>query len=310
MADGSGGDGDRTDPATEGESVAFSADSKGEATDWTPSWSQGRPDYGWSPSGTDEDKKVARHLWTRVARRGLDRRVIRRAALPVAVFVGVVVAGVAGLSALADVGVVDATFWLLELTGIELHFQENAGPERLTKAYGIVVRVALVLSAIWIGETVLTAAFGGQIQEELKFMHIQREIDDLTDHVIICGYGIFGRTIANRLREAEQGVVAIELDSNEIEQIDAEEMLAIEGDARNEAVLRDAGIERARAVVAAIDESNANIQIAITASQIAPDVRMIVRVGDEMYESVARRAGADEVVIPEVVSGEQVSDLL
>lgn len=214
------------------------------------------------------------------------------------------------MSALADVGALEATFWLLDLTGVELHYQEHAGPERLTKAFAILVRVALVLSAIWIGETVLTAAFGGQIQEELRLVHTQREINDLTDHVIICGYGIFGRTIANRLREQGQGVVAIERDPSEFEQIDSEEMLAIEGDARREEALRDAGIERARATVAAVDESNVNIQIAITASQIAPDVRVIVRVGDEMYESVARRAGADEVVIPEVVSGEQVTDFL
>lgn len=245
-----------------------------------------------------------------MASRGIDRPLVRRAAVPVAAFVGVVVGGVAGLSALSDVGAVEATFWLLDLTSVELHYQEHAGPERLTKAFAILVRVALVLSAIWIGETVLTAAFGGQIQEELRIVHTQRKIDDLTDHVIICGYGIFGRTIANRLREQGQRVVAIERDPSAVEQIDPEEMLAIEGDARREAVLRDAGIERARATVAAIDESNANIQIAITASQIAPDVRVIVRVGDEMYESVARRAGADEVVIPEVVSGEQVTDIL
>jgi voltage-gated potassium channel len=87
-------------------------------------------------------------------------------------------------------------------------------------------------------------------------------------------------------------------------------VLPVEGDARNEDVLRDAAIGDAAAVVAAIDDSNANIQIAITASQIAPDVRLVVRVGDEDYTSVARRAGADEVVIPEVLSGEDVSDAL
>jgi Trk K+ transport system NAD-binding subunit len=43
---------------------------------------------------------------------------------------------------------------------------------------------------------------------------------------------------------------------------------------------------------------------------LAPEVTLVVRVGDEMYESLARRAGADEVVIPEVVSGEQVIESL
>jgi voltage-gated potassium channel len=48
--------------------------------------------------------------------------------------------------------------------------------------------------------------------------------------------------------------------------------------------------------------------MAIVVNQISPECRLVVRVGDEMYESLARRAGADEVVIPEVVSGERVTE--
>jgi len=72
-------------------------------------------------------------------------------------------------------------------------------------------------------------------------------------------------------------------------------------------VLRQAGVDRADAVVAAIDDSNANIQIGVTASQIAPESNLVVRVGDEMYRSTAHRVGADRIVIPEVVSGTDLS---
>jgi len=229
--------------------------------------------------------------------------------VPLLSFGGVVVAGIVGFVLLTDVGVVEATFWILDLTSIEFHFQDHGGPERAVKAYAILVRLGIVLTGVWIGETVLSAAFGGQIQEELRTVRTKRNIDDLNDHVIICGYGIFGRTIAARLREDGEDVVAIESDPAVFETVD-EDLLTLRGDARNEEVLRDAGIERARAVVAAIDDSNANLQIAITGSQIAPSVTMVVRVGDEQYESVARRAGADEVVIPEVVSGERVTEAI
>ena len=172
------------------------------------------------------------------------------------------------------------------------------------------VFAALIVSSVWIGETVLSAAFGGQIRGEIKRVQTKRAIDDLTDHAIVCGYGLFGRTVAARLQEKGQSVVALEVDEAAYGRIDADEVLALNGDARNEQVLRDAGIKRAKTVIAAIDDSNANIQIAITASQLAPEVRVIVRVGDEEYSALARRAGADEVVVPEVVSGEQVSDRL
>ena len=234
-----------------------------------------------------------------------NRPILRRAVRPVLAFLGVTVAGVVGYVVLAGVGPVEATFWLVDLTSVELHFADHAGPERATKAFAVAVRVGLILSGLWIGETVLSAAFGGQITEELRQMQTERTIEDLSDHVVICGYGIFGRTLAAQLREDGHDVVVIERDQAEYDRID-EETLAIRGDARREGVLERANVETAAAIVAAIDDSNANIQIAITASQLSPELRVVVRVGDEMYESVARRAGADEVVIPEVVSGTDI----
>jgi len=207
------------------------------------------------------------------------------------------------------VTVVDAAFWLLDPTSIEIHFQNHDGPEQATKAFAVVVFSGLVVAGLWIGETVLDTLVGGQIGEELRRVQTQQTIDSLADHVVVCGYGMFGRTVVERLQAAGHDVVVVEQDESEFEGID-EETLAVRGDAREESVLVDAGIERAATVVAAIDDSNANIQIAMIASQVAPDLRVVVRVGDQQFESMARRAGADEVVIPEVVSATAVSDRL
>jgi len=61
-------------------------------------------------------------------------------------------------------------------------------------------------------------------------------------------------------------------------------------------------------LVAAVDDSNVNIQIALLATQLAPTLTVVVRVGDESYESVARHAGADDVMIPEMARDERVSE--
>jgi len=238
-----------------------------------------------------------------------DRPILNRAVRPLLTLVVVTTVGIVGHVLLAGVGLVEATFWLVDLTSIELHFQDHAGPERATKAFAIAVRTGILLSSLWIGETVLSAAFGGQITEELRQMQTERRIEDLSDHVVICGYGIFGRTLAAQLRDDGHDVLVIEFNQAEFDGI-GEETLAIRGDARREDVLERANVATASAIVGAIDDSNANIQIAITASQLSPNLRVIVRVGDEMYESVARRAGADEVVIPEVLSGDTVSEWL
>ncbi len=235
---------------------------------------------------------------------------LRRAATPLAAFVGVVVAGTAGFVVLGGVGLVEAVFWLVDPTSLELHFRDHGGPETTAKAFAVAVRVALVVTGLWIGESVLTAAFGGQIRGELRRVGNQRAIADLSDHVVVCGYGMFGRTIAAGLQAAGEDVVVVERDEAEYRRVLDDDIRAVNGDARREDVLRTAGVDRARTVVAAIDDSNANIQIALVADGFEADPTVVVRVGDELYEPLARRAGADYVTIPEVTTGERVLELL
>jgi voltage-gated potassium channel len=238
------------------------------------------------------------------------RPLLRRALRPLGAFLIVVVVAVGGFSLLGRVGLVEAAFWLIDTTSIELHFATHEGPEMLTKAYAIFVRVALVVTGLWLGETVLTAAFDGQLQGEFRRMQQERKLADLADHVVVCGYGMFGRTVAGRLATTSRDVVIVEFDTSEAARAERDGHLVVTGDARRESVLQEAAVERASAVVTAIDDSNANIQIAMLTRQLAPSARVVVRIGEEVYEALARRAGADEVVIPEVASAERVVDTL
>jgi hypothetical protein len=222
------------------------------------------------------------------------------------VFVAVVSAGVLGFTRVDGIGIVNALFWLLDPTSIELHFQTHDGPATLIKAYAILVLSGLVVAGLWIGETLFSAAFGGQIREEFKRMQREQAIETLDGHIIICGYGTFGKAIAARLRDADRDVVVIEQQKEQYEQAIDDEILAVRGNACQEETLSNAGVKRSDTVIGAIDDSYENIQISITASQLAPTVTLIIRAGDQRDEALARRAGADKVVIPEIVSGEQV----
>lgn len=102
-------------------------------------------------------------------------------------------------------------------------------------------------------------------------------------------------------------VVVIESDDDKASQVERDGHLVIDGDARQEPTLERAGIEDAATVVAAIDDSNVNLQISVLASQLAPEATLIVRVGEQTYASTARRAGADTVVIPEIMSGSDIA---
>lgn len=236
-------------------------------------------------------------------RRPIKNPVFQQIGFPIAAFACCIVAGIGGFVYLGNVGVLDATFWLLDPTSIELH---GAGDD--VKAYALVVFAGLILSGIWIGETVVTAAFGGRIREELQTMQQEQQLESLEEHYVVCGYGMLGRTVASELRDASEDVVVIEVTDANYEKVVDDGFLAIKGDARRDQVLTGASIDQCRAVIAAVDDSNTNIQIAIVTTQLAPHAEVIVRVGEELYEPLARRAGADAVIIPEVVSGKSILD--
>lgn len=243
------------------------------------------------------------NLVAHLASRPLLRRLLR----PALAFLAVAAAGVAGFVVLTGVGVVEAVFWLLDPTSIALHFETASGPAKLTKLYAVAVTAGMVLTTLWAGETLFSAAVSGEIRAEVRQVREERRIMEMEKHVVVCGYGMFGRTVAASLAEAGQDVVVVEIQEEQADRARQDGFLAVTGDARREKILQRAEVDEARALVAAVDDSNVNIQSAIAASQLAPHLEMVVRVGDEMYESLAQRAGADTVVIPEVSSGQTIA---
>jgi voltage-gated potassium channel len=240
-----------------------------------------------------------------------NRPVLRQAFAPVLSFLAVGLAAVGGFAVLGGVGVVEAAYWVISPANVGIHFRSTTGgPVTAAKALAVATRAGLVVTGLWIGQTVVTALFGGQITEEFKRVQQQRTIESLEGHVVVCGYGMFGRTIAERLEADDRRIVVVEINEEEMAEAEQEGHLVVDGDGRSEAVLERAGVADADTVVTAVDDSNVNIQIAIVARQLAPDARLVVRVGEEMYESMAKRAGADDVVIPEVLSGEDIATTL
>lgn len=239
-----------------------------------------------------------------------DRPVLREFVRPIIVFLIFLLMAASGFSTLDGVGFIDGLFWVIDPGGITQYFRTNEGPETRVKAFAIFTLVMLVLTGLWMVETGLSAVFGGQIHTEIRDMKIKQHIDELSDHVIVCGYGTFGRTIVSQLRATGQDVVIIERDESHYDRIITNDLLAINGDARHKDVLTQAGVSRAATIVGAIDDAKTNIQIAVVASESNPTTQLVVRVGNEMDKTLAKRVGIDEVVIPEVVSGKEASNMI
>jgi len=178
---------------------------------------------------------------------------------------------------------------------------------------GQIVRVLLTLlgvgvlfyALVSITELVVT----GELSSVLAFRRERRMTDRLSDHFIICGFGRVGRQVARDLRAAGAEYVIVDEEPSNREHAGGVGVRFILAKPSDDEALREAGIARARAVVACVDSDAENIFIALTARELRPDIAIVARAALEESESKLRRAGADRIVSPYKASGAEMARL-
>lgn len=151
--------------------------------------------------------------------------------------------------------------------------------------------------------------------EIFKTMHenwITLNIKQLSNHVILCGYGRFGREIAAHLKKDNIPFVLIEKGEEVIQFIQQSEdkILYVQDDATHDEALTKAGIERARALISALPEDADNVFTVLTARQLNKNIHIISRVSSPKTEKKLRLAGANHVVMPEQIGGFYMATLI
>src|SRR5437763_9736781 len=157
--------------------------------------------------------------------------------------------------------------------------------------------------------TVAEFFVSGQFSGLLEERRTQRMIDSYTDHFIICGFGRVGRQVARDLRAAGVRHVVIDNNPENREAASSIGVRYIEDEAADDRVLEQAGIGRARGVIACVDSDAENIFIALTARELRSDVMIIARASAEDSEKKLLRAGADRVISPYKTSGNAMARL-
>jgi voltage-gated potassium channel len=175
------------------------------------------------------------------------------------------------------------------------------------------VRVGLIILGVgtlfYALVTVAEFFVAGHIGDILAERRSQKMIDSFSDHFIICGFGRVGRQVARDLHAA--GVRYVVVDSNpESREIAATVGVRfLEGAPSDDELLRAAGIERARALVACMDSDAENIFTTLTARELRGDIAIIARASVEDSEKKLKRAGADRVISPYKASGTEMARL-
>ncbi|MBW1916539.1 MAG: potassium channel protein [Deltaproteobacteria bacterium] len=150
----------------------------------------------------------------------------------------------------------------------------------------------------------------GQLREFLGRRRLEKEIQKLKNHFIICGFGRFGQVIVGELRKAGVPLVVIDNRPEIITKLDRAGYLYIAGNATDEEVLQTAGLNRARGLVAAVYSDADNVYIVLTARTLNPQLLIAARAREESSELKLFRAGADKVVAPHAIGGHRLAQTI
>ncbi|MBT8194864.1 MAG: potassium channel protein [Bacteroidia bacterium] len=151
----------------------------------------------------------------------------------------------------------------------------------------------------------------GDFRKILIERTMKKKIDQLENHVIICGYGRYGMEISKRFLKFGNSFVVIENAPQKIEELREDaDIMHIEGDSTHDEVLVEAGIDRARVLVTTLNEDADNVYVVLTAKQLNPRLNIISRGSAINSESKLKRAGANHVIMPELIGGFYMASLV
>lgn len=220
----------------------------------------------------------------------------------------VIVVGVTGYKLINGWDLLDS-FYMVIITistvgYTEVHPQGAAG--RLFTSGLIVVGVGTMLYGFGVfAETLADNAFGRYRRER----QLQRELNQLRDHFIICGYGRIGTQVVAEFEDHKVYYVVIDQTEEALERIRAEGRLHIEGDASKEEILKQAGIERARGLISAVDSDERAVYIVLAARALNPNLYIVARAGRPDSIRRLELAGATRTISPYVMAGHRMADL-
>jgi voltage-gated potassium channel len=232
----------------------------------------------------------------------------REVAILVGAMVVVFTGGTYGFMALLDESWHEALYRTIvtaSLTGLD-STPHGLGAELLTIA--IVVSGVAIFGyfAAQIFDSIAHSVLGGAWREKKR----RKMIDELRDHIIVCGYGRVGRRAGDELQGAAVPYVVLDFSEEALEHAREHDVPFVDGSGSEDDDLVKAGIDRARGIIVASDDDGDNLYITLSVKARRPDVIVIARGSSEEAERKLKLAGADRVVTPYTTAGRVMAQLM
>ena len=228
-----------------------------------------------------------------------------RLEVALALIAGVIAAGTLGFWAFgfSPLDAFYQTITTVTTVGFE-EVQPFGTGEKLFASFIILVGVSSVLYAFTV---IMQLVVEGQLRDLVGRRRMERTIDKMSGHAVVCGWGRVGRAVANDLTASGTEVVIVDVDAERLREVP---YATVVGDATLDMTLRRAGIERAVALVAALEGDAENLFVTLSGKAIKPDLFIVARAREDESVPKLANAGADRVVNPQELGAARMASFI
>ncbi len=203
----------------------------------------------------------------------------------------------------------DSVHWFVVTVSTVGYGERSSEPPAVQAFTILVVLVGIAAVAYPIGGLLQLWA-QGELERVLGVRRMTREIEHLTGHTIVCGFGRLGETLTDELAGRQLPFVVIEQDAALVANARDLGHLFVTGDATEEDVLQQAGVTRAKTLIVALRSDADNVFLTLTARNLNPNLRIIARGDQPPTEKKLLQAGADRVVMPAVLGARRMAAMV
>ncbi|WP_420601236.1 potassium channel family protein [Flagellimonas sp.] len=216
--------------------------------------------------------------------------------------------GVIGYKLISDFTWVEAIYMTI-ITVTTVGFSEVRPLDPSAKIFTVFLIVTSVFIFGFALSVITEYLLGRNSLQILKKKKVKKRIDNLSNHVVVCGFGRNGMQAAEKLKAYKRPFVVIEKNKEVIDRHE-NDVLFVEGDANEDEILMQAGVDRAQYLITAMPDDAANLFVVLSARQLNNKIFIISRASQVTSQSKLRLAGADQVIMPDKIGGDHMASLV
>lgn len=236
----------------------------------------------------------------------IDNIVALRIAIAFAILMVVFFVGSVGYHLIEDMGFFEG-FYMTFITITTIGFTEVKNLSTGGRIFTMVVFVMGIGVLSYIASQTTQLIFESEI---FRKRAMKKQLEKMDQHYIVAGYGRIGHRIAQVLQQANIPIVVVENRDSSIQRLKEDDFLYVEGDAQDEAILKEAGINRAKGLICTLSSDQDNVFVTLVAREVNPDIFILVRTNEHQNTKKILRAGANKVISPYEIGADRMANVI